>query len=94
MLNAIADSLSDLASSDDGEHGEDKDHDEEDPELGMLSEDDEPSWVVGTISNTVQHRTEHCRQMQMKPDELMQPGWGDVADWDCERDKNDGRTEL
>jgi len=36
MLNAIRDSLSDLASSDDGEIGEDEDDDEEDPELSKM----------------------------------------------------------
>ena len=36
MLNAIRDSLSDLASSDDGEIGEDEEDDEEDPELSKM----------------------------------------------------------
>jgi len=62
MLNAIGDSLSDLASSDDGEDGEDEDDDEDNPELGKISEDDEPGWVMGTISKTVQHRMERFRQ--------------------------------
>jgi len=55
MMAAIGDSLSDLASSDDGEDGEDED---EERELGKLSEDDEPGWVMGTISQTVQQRIE------------------------------------
>jgi len=42
MLNAIGDSLSNLASSNNEEDGEDED-DEEDTELSKLSEDDEPS---------------------------------------------------
>jgi len=75
MSNAIGDSLSDLASSQDKEDGEDKDDDEEDTELHKLSEDDEPGWVMGTISKRVQHRMESFRQMQMR-----QPGWGDAAD--------------
>jgi len=58
MLNAIGDSLSNLASSEDEEDGEDEDDDEEDTELGKLSEDDKPGWVMGTISTTVQHRME------------------------------------
>jgi hypothetical protein len=58
MLNAIRDSLSDLASSDDEEDGEDEDDDEEDTEHGKLSEDDEPSRVMGTISKTVHHLME------------------------------------
>jgi len=42
MLNAIGDSLSDLASSDDEQDGEDEEDDEEDTELGKLSDHDEP----------------------------------------------------
>jgi len=60
MLNAIGDSLSDLASSDDEQDGEDEEDDEEDTELGKLSDDDEPGWVMGTITKTVQHRMESC----------------------------------
>jgi len=58
MLNAIGDSLSDLASSDNGEDGEDEDDDEEDSAGGNLSKDDQPGWVMGTISKTVQYRME------------------------------------
>ena len=50
MLDAIRDSLSDVASSDVEEDGEDN----EDTEQGKLSEDDEPGWVMGTISKMVQ----------------------------------------
>ena len=52
MLVAIGDSLSDLASSDDGENWEDED--DEETEQGNWSEDDEPGWVMGTITKTVQ----------------------------------------
>jgi hypothetical protein len=52
MVVAIRDSLSDLASSDDGEDW--KDGDNEVTALGNLSEDDEPGWVIGTITITVQ----------------------------------------
>ena len=55
MLNSTGDSLSNLASSDDGEDGENKPDNSEDPELGRLSEDEEPSSVMGKISTTVQH---------------------------------------
>ena len=58
MMAAIGDSLSDLASSDDREDREDED---EETELGKLSEDDEPSWVMGTISKTVQQSMESFR---------------------------------
>jgi len=51
MMAAIGDSLSDLASSHDGEDGKDED---EETELGKRSEDDEPGCVMGTISKTVQ----------------------------------------
>jgi len=80
MMAAIGDSLSDLASSDDGEDGEDED---EETELGNLSEDDEPGWVMGTISKTVQQRMESFRQKQTKLDELTQPGWEDAAEYFC-----------
>jgi len=57
MLNAIGDSLSDLASFDDEEDAEDEEEDD-DTEQGKLSEDDEPGWVMGTISKSVQRRME------------------------------------
>jgi len=85
MLVAIGDSLSDLASSEDGEDGEDED--DEETEQGKLSEDDEPRRVMGTITKTVQQRMERIRQKQMKLDELTQPGWEDAADYFRERDK-------
>ena len=56
MLVAIGDGLSDLASSDDGEDGEDEDDDE--TEQGKLSEDNEPGWVMGTITTMVQQHME------------------------------------
>ena len=108
MLNAIENSLSDLACVKDQEDGEDEDddeedtghgklsedNDEEDTGHGKLSEDDEPGWVMGTISKTVQHRMESFRQKQMRLDELTQPGWGDAADYFRERDMKYGMTEL
>jgi len=90
MLDTIGDSLSDLTSSDNEEDGED----DEDTEHGKLSEDDEPGWVMGTISKTVQQRMERFREKQIKLDELTQPGWGDAADYFRERDKRYGTTEL
>jgi len=80
MLNAIGDSLSNLASSAIGEDREDEDDNDEDPAGGKLTEDDEPRWVMGRISTTVQYRMERFRQKQMKLDEWTQPGWGDAAD--------------
>jgi hypothetical protein len=92
MLVAIGDSLSDLASSDDGEDGEDEDDDE--TEQGKLSEDDKPGWVMGTITKMVQQRMERFQQKQMKFDELTQPGWEDAADYVRTRDKRYGTSEL
>ena len=72
MMVAIGDSLGDLASSDDGEDGDNED--DEATEQGKLSEDGEPGWVMGTITKTVQQRMERFRQKQMKLEELTQPG--------------------
>jgi len=94
MLNAIGDSLSDLASSDDEQDGEDEEDDEEDTELGKLSDDDEPGWVMGTITKTVQHCMESFRQEQMRLDELTQQGWGDAANYFRERDMRYGTAKL
>jgi len=92
MLVAIGDILSDLSSSDDGEDGEEDD--DEETGQGNLSEDDEPGWVMGTITKRVQQRTERFRQKQKKLDELTQPGWEDAADYFRERVKKYGTTEL
>jgi hypothetical protein len=92
MLVAIGDSLSDLASSDNRDDGEDED--DEETEQGNSSEDDEPCWVMGTITKTVQQRTERFRQKHMKLDELTQPGWDDVAKNFCKRDKKYRTSEL
>ena len=94
MLNGIGDTLSDRASSNNEEDGEHEEDDEEDTELGKLSDDDEPGWVMGTISKTVQHRMESFRQKQMRLDKLTQPGWGDAVNNFCERDMKYGMTEL
>ena len=92
MLVAIRDSLSVLASSDDGEDGEEED--DEETEQGNFSEDDEPGWVMDKINKTVQQRMERFRQKQMKLDELTQPGWEDAANYFRERDKKYDTTEL
>jgi len=93
MLNAIGHSLSDLASSDNEEDAEDEET-VDDTEQGKLSDDDEPGWVMGTISKTVQRRMERFWQKEMKLDKLTQPGWGDAADYCHERDKKYGTSEL
>jgi hypothetical protein len=68
MLVAIRDSLSDLASSHDGEDGEYVD--DQDTEQGKLSEDDKPCCVIGTITKMVQQCMERLWQKQMYLDEL------------------------
>jgi len=90
MIVAIGDSLSDLATSDDGEDGEDED--DEETERGQLSKDDEPSWLMGTITKTVQQRLERLRPKQMTLDKLTQPGWEDTAVYLCEREKKYGTS--
>jgi len=92
MLVAIGDSLSDLASSDHGEDGEDEDDEETDQ--GKLSEDDEPGWVMGTITKTVQQHMQRFRKKLMNLDELTQPGWEDAADSFRERHKKYSGFEL
>jgi len=92
MLVATGDSQRDLASSDDGEDGEEED--DEETEQSNLCEDDEPGWVMGTITKTVLQRMERFRQKQMKLDELTQPGWEDAADYFREREKKYGTTKL
>ena len=74
MLNGIGDIQSDHASSEDEEDGETEDYDIEDTRHGKLSEDDEPGWVMGTMSKMVLHRMESFWQKQMRLEELTQPG--------------------
>jgi len=62
----IGNTLSDLASSNDGEDGEDQD--DEETEQGKLSEDDKPRWVIDTITKLVLQRMEMFRQKQTKLD--------------------------
>ena len=74
MLNAIRDSLTNLATSDDGEDGEYQDDHSEDLELGKMSEHDKPGWVMGTITKTVLPRKDRFQQKPMELDELTQQG--------------------
>jgi len=59
MLNDSRDSMSDLTRSDD--HKDADDEDDEDTQLGKRGKDDEPSWMMGTISKPVQQRMERCQ---------------------------------
>jgi hypothetical protein len=76
MFNAIPDGPSHLASSNDEQNGEGEEDNEEDTGLGKLSDDDNPGWVKGTISDTLQHCIEICPQKRIWLHELTQPGWG------------------
>jgi len=60
--------------------GEDEHDDQDDTELGQLSEHDETRWVMGTITKMVQHQVECFGQTQMTLDKITQLGWGDMAD--------------
>jgi len=93
MLNAIGGSMNDCASSNHVKYAEDQE-DDKDTEQGKLSEDDEPGWVMGTISNTVQCRMERFWQKQMKLEKLWQPGKGEAPDYFPERDMKNGMTIL
>jgi len=92
MRVAIRDSLSDVSTSDDGEDWEDED--DKETGHGKLSDDDEPCWVMGTITTTVQQHMEAFQQKQMTLDELTQPGWEDSADYFRERDEKCGTSKL
>jgi len=94
MLKGIGDSLGDLTSSDDEQDGKYTADNEEDTELGKLSDDDEPAWVMGTITTPIQHCMESFRQKQITLDELTQPGWGDAANYCREKDMRYGTAEL
>jgi hypothetical protein len=94
MLNAIGDSLSDLACFAHEEQVEHVDDDEEAAGHGKLSEDDQPGWVMGTASKTVQHCMVSFWQKPMMFDELTQPEWGDAADHLGARDQQYATTEL
>ena len=86
MLNTIGDSLTNFASSNDEQEGKHKEDDEEDTELCKLSEDDEPGWVMGTLSQTVQQCMESLRQKPMRLGESTQLGWGELTAYFCEED--------
>jgi hypothetical protein len=62
--------MSDLASSNNQEDGEDEDQDEDDTKLGNMSKGDKPCWVMDSISKMVQYRKESFQQMGMSLDHL------------------------
>jgi hypothetical protein len=91
MMADIRDSLSDLASSDDGEDEEDEN---EETAQGKLSDDDEQGWGMGTISETVKQPMESIRHKQMTLEEVTDPELEDTADDFHERDSTYGIAEL
>jgi len=90
MLNAIRESLRDLAISD---YFEDEEVDEG-TDQRKQSEHDKHGWVRDTILETVQQRMESSMQRQVMLDAFPHPGWGDKADNLHEGDKQYGTSEL
>jgi len=93
MLNATLDSLSNLGILDVSKNGEDKE-DGNNTELDKVSKYNDPGWVMGRLSNMVQHRIECCWQKLIRRDKLTQPCRGDTAEYFCERDKKYGIAKL
>jgi len=91
MLVSIRDSLSDLASSNNREDGEDDN--DTGTEQGNLSEDDEHSWLMRTITKTVQQCMECFQQKKMQHDEFTHSGWEDTAHNFHERDRKYGTCQ-
>jgi hypothetical protein len=94
MLHAIRLSLSDLASSNNQEDGEDEDQDKDDTKLGNMSKGDKPCWVIDSICKMVQYRKESFEQTGMSLDHLTQLEWRDSANYFCQRDTKYRMTEL
>jgi len=85
MMFTIWKRLRDIVSSNDADNG--KVEDDEEPVQGQMSENDEPCWVMGTVTNAVQQRLEKYQQKELKLDKLTQPGLEDAADYFGERHK-------
>jgi len=64
----MRDSVSNVASSNNKEDGEDEEGDEEDTELGKLSKNDESGWVLGITSKTVKQGLEIVQQRVLNLD--------------------------
>jgi hypothetical protein len=92
ILVSIGDRLSDIASSNNAESGED-DIDQE-TQQEKWSKDDEPRGVIRTISKTLQQHMDRFWQKKMKLDELTHPGWGDAADLFQHRDQTYCTSEF
>jgi len=94
ILNAIRDSLTNLASSDDAEDPEDEEDNHTNAALRNLTDDDKPGCVMERITRTVPQCMVNIPQIQMKLIELMQLDWGDAANSFCERDTKYRTAEL
>ena len=93
MLDAIGYSLSDCALSNDEEDGEDE-YDDEDAALHKLGEHYTPCLAMGKIPKAVKHCMNSFRPMQIRHDDLKQPGWGDAANYFGARDMNYRTAEF
>jgi hypothetical protein len=78
IMVTMSHSLSNLASSNDGEDREIED--DEETELSLLSKHDEPCNMMGIISTSVQQRMERIQLQQIRHAELTQPQYTDAAD--------------
>jgi len=85
MLNAIRESLSGLPCLYNEEVTEDEEDNMEDLGLSKLGDDDEPGWVMGTISRPDQHYIESYLQNLIQLDELTTPEWGEASNYCLER---------
>jgi hypothetical protein len=92
MMNAIGQSPSHLARSNDREDGENQD--DEQTEQVPLTENDKPGSVMCPITNMVQQRLERFQQKQVMLDKLTPWGWEDAADCFYGRDKKYGTSRL
>ena len=94
MLNANRERLGDAAISDDEQDVEGEADDEEHIQLGKIGEDDEPGWVMGTISKTPKQHIDSFRWKHMRLDGLAQLGWWDMAYNFRKRDMKYGMAKL
>jgi hypothetical protein len=79
MMITIGDSQSYVVYSDDGEDRYNEDEEQQAPR--MVSKDDEPGWVMGTITKNVPQHMQRFRQKQMMRDKVAQLGWEDAANY-------------
>lgn len=92
--NTLGDNLNSFPTFGNDKDVEDEDSDDEESNLGKLSEDNEPSWVVGTTCKTVRHCIESFWQTQMRLHKLTHSEQGDTVDNFNVRSIMYGTTEL